>query len=47
VAHELAHVMIGDIIGDESEKKADDLIRDWGFSLELDKLREANPSHRY
>src|SRR5450759_737022 len=40
VAHELAHVMIGDIIGDESEKKADDLTRDWGFSLELDKLRE-------
>jgi hypothetical protein len=47
VAHELAHIIIGDITGDESEKKADELIREWGFSPELDALREINPNHRY
>jgi len=47
VAHELTHVRIGEIVGRESETKADALIREWGFSLELDKLREANPNHRY
>lgn len=47
VAHELAHIVIGDILGEESEKKADDLVRRWGFSMELDALREINPNHRY
>lgn len=47
IAHELAHVMIGDIAGEESEIGADALIREWGFVQELDELREANPNHRY
>jgi hypothetical protein len=47
VAHELAHVIIGDITGDESEKKADLLIREWGFSAELDALQKINPNHCY
>jgi len=47
VAHELAHIEIADIVGKRSEVAADALIRKWGFSSELDKLREANPNHRF
>jgi hypothetical protein len=47
VAHELAHVISGDIMGDEAERKADQMIREWGFDVELDKLREINPGHRF
>lgn len=47
VAHELAHAISREIIGDESEQLADNMIRQWGFEKELNALRQANPHHRY
>jgi predicted metal-dependent hydrolase len=47
VAHELAHVIIGDVFGREYEAKADALVSEWGFASELDELRKVNPNHRY
>jgi hypothetical protein len=46
-AHEIAHGITGQIIGEESELLADQTIREWGFGYELDLLREKNRNHRY
>lgn len=47
VVHELAHAISRKVWGEEAERKADDLTRQWGFGRELEALREANPRHRY
>jgi hypothetical protein len=47
VAHELAHVVIGEITGVEAEVRADNLIREWGFGTELEAVRQINPRHHY
>ena len=47
VAHEIAHAETGNIVGEESERRADALIAHWGFGKELDSLRAVNPRHRW
>jgi hypothetical protein len=47
VAHEVAHAETRNIVGDEGERQADALIKDWGFGKELDYLRAVNPRHRW
>ena len=47
VAHEIAHVVTRNIMGDESEIEADRMVEEWGFGEELQALRAANPNHRY
>jgi hypothetical protein len=47
VAHEVAHGISRQIVGEESERLADQLTGEWGFGRELQALRVANPRHRF
>jgi len=47
VAHEIAHVVLRDIVGTEAERAADSQARRWGFEKEIAALQAANPRHRW
>ena len=47
VAHEIAHVVLRDIVGTEAERAADSQARRWGVEKEIAALQAANPRPRW